>query len=109
MIDMSLIQETSLRIARSFAPEKIILFGSYANGRATEDSDVDLMVILSFEGKALDTSVSILTEIDPPFPVDIVVKKPDEAERRYREGDPLMRDAFDSGRVLYEQHGSCAV
>jgi len=32
------------RIAERFAPERVILFGSYAYGRPNDDSDVDLMV-----------------------------------------------------------------
>ena len=103
MIAMDLIRQTSQRIARGFSPEKIILFGSYAHGTPADDSDVDLMVLLPFEGKALDKTVEILTAVDPPFPVDVIVSRPGDAARRYTEGDPLVRDAMDRGIVLYEQ------
>lgn len=45
------IQAFAERIARNFHPERIILFGSYAWGKPTPDSDVDLLVVLSFQGK----------------------------------------------------------
>src|SRR5947209_7973017 len=37
-------------IIREFHPQKIVLFGSYAYGQPTPDSDVDLLVILPFRG-----------------------------------------------------------
>lgn len=41
-----LIQEIKNRIVSGVHPEKIILFGSYAYGTPTKDSDVDLLVIM---------------------------------------------------------------
>jgi uncharacterized protein len=35
------------RLVRSFQPEQIILFGSYAYGEPNEDSDIDLLVIVA--------------------------------------------------------------
>ncbi len=46
MITQSQIQSLSERIAARFNPDQIILFGSFASGQATEDSDVDLMIVL---------------------------------------------------------------
>ena len=31
-------------------PERVILFGSYARGAATVDSDVDLLVVMNYRG-----------------------------------------------------------
>ena len=50
MIEMDRIESFSNRIAQEFRPERIILFGSYAYGEPTEDSDVDLLVIMPFRG-----------------------------------------------------------
>lgn len=33
-------------IARNFSPEKIVLFGSYASGEPTPDSDLDLLIVM---------------------------------------------------------------
>lgn len=99
------IRELGNRIARDFNPEKIILFGSYAYGSPSEDSDVDLLIILDFEGKSFYKSLEILNSADPPFPVDLVAWRPEDAKRRYAQGDQLIREAFDKGVVLYERSG----
>ncbi|MCK6585539.1 MAG: hypothetical protein L6Q49_20755 [Anaerolineales bacterium] len=41
------------KVARQFKPQKIILFASYAYGNPTQDSYVDMPVIMSFKGKVL--------------------------------------------------------
>ncbi len=42
-------------------PERVILYGSYAQGRAREDSDIDLIVVSKdFEGKNLRERLEIL-------------------------------------------------
>ncbi|MCX6905091.1 MAG: nucleotidyltransferase domain-containing protein [Verrucomicrobia bacterium] len=46
-------------VAREFRPRKIILFGSYATGSATSDSDVDLVVVMPFRGSHTDQVVEI--------------------------------------------------
>ena len=103
MVSMSDIQTLADRIAAEFKPERIILFGSYAGGKPTPDSDVDMLVILLFEGKSFWKSLEILNRIDPPFSLDLLARRPDDTARRYEEGDPLVREALDNGRVLYEQ------
>ncbi len=105
MIDENIIQDFCRRIIQEFQPERIILFGSYATGRPTPDSDVDLLVILPFEGKNFYKSLEILNRTDPKFPIDLLARTPENTERPYREGDPLIREALDRGKVLYESHG----
>jgi len=104
MIEERQIAELTERIVRGFQPEKVILFGSYASGRADAGSDVDLLVVLPFEGRPFHKSLEILNHIAPEFAVDLLARRPDDTARRYAEGDPLIRDALDHGRVLYERH-----
>ncbi|MCL5104227.1 MAG: nucleotidyltransferase domain-containing protein [Armatimonadetes bacterium] len=103
MVSTSAIQELSQKIAADFDPDRIILFGSYAYGTASDESDVDLLVILPFEGKSFRKSLEILNKVDPRFPVDLIARRPDDTARRYAEGDPLIRDALDRGAVVYER------
>ncbi len=105
MVAMSSVIELSERITKEFHPDKIILFGSHAYGTPREDSDVDLLVILPFDGKPLHKSLEILDRVDPRFPIDLLARRPDDSARRYAEFDPLIRDAFDHGIVLYERNG----
>ena len=105
MIDQASIGHLSERIAQEFQPDKIILFGSYAQGTATPDSDVDLMVILPFEGRNFWKSLEMLNRLDPPFPIDLLARRPEDVTRRYAEGDPLIREVIDRGKVLYVRDG----
>jgi predicted nucleotidyltransferase len=102
---MNDIEEFSNRIASEFDPERIILFGSHARGNALEDSDVDMLVVMPFEGKWLHQALEILNRLNPRFPIDLIARRPDEVSKRYQQGDPLIREALDQGKVLYERAG----
>lgn len=106
MIPMDDIQHIVNQIAEHFNPDKIILFGSYAYGNPTEHSDVDLLVIMPFKGKSIEQSLKIRKLIGHPFMIDLVIKTPEEAQRRYEEYDPILRWAVGKGKVLYERHRS---
>ena len=90
------------QVARQFKPEKIILFGSYAYGKPTEDSDVDMLVIMPFEGKGAQKATEILLAIDPHFPIDLLVRTPEQIRTRVKLGDFFMREITQKGKVLYE-------
>lgn len=105
MVAMSQVVELSERIAREFDPERIILFGSHAYGTPAEYSDVDLLVIMPFEGSSFRKSLEISKRVRPSFYVDFAVRDPEDTKRRYEEGDPLIREALDRGKVLYERNG----
>jgi predicted nucleotidyltransferase len=104
MVDEKQIAELSERIVQEFHPERIILFGSYAYGQPRPDSDVDLLVLLPFEGKGFYKSLEILNRLSPDFSVDLLARCPEDTARRYAEGDPLIREALDRGKILYERH-----
>ncbi|HNS19151.1 MAG TPA: nucleotidyltransferase domain-containing protein [Sedimentisphaerales bacterium] len=103
MVAMNDIQAVVDRIAETFDPERVVLFGSHARGTAATDSDVDLLVILAFEGKPFWKSLEIASRVNPPFALDLLACRPDDTQRRYVQGDPLIREALDQGRVLYER------
>ena len=105
MVDQKQIDKLSERIAQEFHPERIILFGSYAYGQPGPYSDVDLLVLLPFEGTGFRKSLEILNRVDPDFSVDLLARRPDDTARRYSEGDPLIREALDRGKIMYERHG----
>jgi predicted nucleotidyltransferase len=102
MITMRQIEDVSGRIAAEFEPERILLFGSYAWGAPSPDSDVDLLVILPFEGKTVAKSVEMRLKIKPPFPVDLLVRTPEKIHERLALGDPFIRSILEKGKVLYE-------
>ena len=96
------IQDVGRRIGREFRPERVVLFGSHAAGTAGEDSDVDLLVVMPFEGKPVAKSVEIRLKINPPFPVDLLVRTPRMVRNRIEMGDHFMRNILKRGKVLYE-------
>ena len=103
MASMKQIRTLGRRIAREFHPQRIILFGSHARGTAGTDSDVDLMVIMPFEGSGFRCSLDILNRLDLRLPIDLITYRPEDVARRYAEGDPLVREALDRGKILYAE------
>jgi uncharacterized protein len=104
MVKLEEICRLSEKIVKEFQPDRVSLFGSHAYGNPGPYSDVDLLVVLPFEGRNFWKSLEILNRVDPSFPVDLLARRPDDTARRYAEGDPLIREALDHGKVLYERH-----
>ena len=104
MIKMQQIEEVGRQIGQRFNPERVILFGSYAEGKPTEDSDVDILVVMPTPGSPVDQSVEIRMTVRPPFPVDLLVRTPERVQERLRLGDPFMRRILEKGKLLYEAH-----
>lgn len=102
MIDFNQIQFLSQIIVEKVKPDRIILFGSYAYGQPTEDSDIDLLVILPFEEMPVQQAISIRQKIKSPFPLDLLVRTPEQIQQRLEMGDFFIQDIVKKGRVLYE-------
>ena len=90
------------RIVRKFKPEQVILFGSHARGEAGPDSDVDLLVVMDFEGTARDKRVEIRLALhDFSSPLDIIVARPEEFAWRKEIVGTIEWPASREGKVLY--------
>ena len=103
MVKLQEIREYASRIVEEFSPERIVLFGSYAEGTATEDSDVDLLVVMGHDGRNVDQSLEIDRRLDRTFPLDLLVRKPAEVKRRLALRDVFLSAIFAEGEVLYER------
>ncbi|MHC4695225.1 MAG: nucleotidyltransferase domain-containing protein [Planctomycetota bacterium] len=103
MVTMSEIEELGQRIGREFHADRVVLFGSYARGVATDDSDVDLLVVArtSLPPRKRYGAVRRLVA-DYPAAFDIIVKTPDEYARSRSVVNTIVYFAEKSGRVLYE-------
>jgi predicted nucleotidyltransferase len=106
MVAMNEIEEFGRRIGVEFGAEKVVLFGSYAHGVVTEDSDVDLLVVVPFEGKSVSKSVEIRMKIRPKFPVDLLVRSPAMIRKRLEMGDGFIKSILEEGKVVYEANRS---
>lgn len=102
-----LLREVTKRIVEAFDPEKIILFGSHAYGTPTPDSDVDLLIIMESDERPAKRSMRVSKVLQPrPFPMDILVRTPQEVARRLSLGDYFFIEIMKRGKVLYERdHG----
>lgn len=105
MVQRSDIIEYAKEVARQFQPERIILFGSYAEGKATADSDVDLFVEMDHTHSSLQQALAIRKAIKRTFPLDLVVKTPREIRKRLQQNDFFLKAIMDNGQVIYERAG----
>lgn len=99
-IPTRVIRRFAKQVAERFRPDKIILFGSYAYGTPHEDSDVDILVVMPCRNE-LDQACRISICIEPPFPLDIIVRTPKRLAWRLKEGDWFLREIASQGKVLY--------
>ena len=72
------------RLVERYAPEKVILLGSLARGEARWDSDADVLVVMPFEGRHLAKIREMRRLCPVRFPLDLLVRRPEEIGLRYR-------------------------
>jgi predicted nucleotidyltransferase len=101
-VPMHVIRRFARHVADRFEPEKIILFGSHAYGKPHADSDVDILVVMPARSE-LQQAARISISIDPPFPLDIIVRTPKKLHWRVQEGDSFLGEILTKGKVLYEK------
>jgi predicted nucleotidyltransferase len=103
-IDDSLMKEIIQRILKVAQPEKIILFGSYARGEATENSDIDILIIQDSNLPRYKRSTPIRLALRGLFPSkDILVYTPEEVEEWRSASTSFIASVLREGKVLYER------
>jgi predicted nucleotidyltransferase len=103
MIDADKINEVVTRIATKFNPDKIILFGSYANGTPNEDSDLDLLIIKDTDLPKHKRSFEIQKSlIGSMIPMDILVYTSKEFDSEKSNKYSFLNSAMKTSIVLYE-------
>lgn len=100
------IKDLCRQIVENFHPEKVILFGSYAYGKPNEDSDVDLLVIMPFEGRGVEQAIKIRKKIYPKMPLDLLARTPAQLTEVLNSGDFFFMEIIEKGRVLYESENA---
>ena len=103
MLTAGLLTQIVQRLVESLHPEQIILFGSHAYGEPNEDSDVDLLVIMSHKGRNVDQALTIRKRINRSFPLDLIVKTPVETRQRLKMKDSFITTILEDGKVLYDK------
>jgi predicted nucleotidyltransferase len=101
MVPADAIIDYANAVAAKVSPTKVILFGSYAHGSASDDSDVDLLIVMDFRGRAEREAARIRTALSASFPLDLLVRRQSEIDRRIACNDFFLKDVMEKGLVLY--------
>ena len=105
MISKEHIQDITTKIINSVHPEKIILFGSYAWGEPTKDSDLDLFIIMKSNVRPIKRAATIRKACrDGYVPMDLIVRTPDEVQKRLDMGDPFIKRILNEGKMVYARN-----
>jgi len=93
-------------------PYKIILFGSYGTDKQSDESDIDLVVVLDKDflpedyNQKLDMKVEVrncIQEQSFTKPIDLVVYTKKEYEELEILGTSFIKEIIQTGKVLYEK------
>jgi len=96
------LDEIQERLIASYAPDRIILFGSRAAGTSTDVSDYDLLILKDTSDRPIDRRVEVEKILqDRAVPLDILVYTPQEMNYLYSIGSPFIEEVIETGRVLY--------
>jgi len=90
-------------IKKEYDPEKILLFGSLANGKIHAWSDIDLLIVKSTEKRPIERCLEICNLTHPKVGIDLFVYTPAEYKSLLEEKFSLLMKILREGKVLYEK------
>lgn len=99
-----IIQDILEKLLTGYAPQKVILFGSYAYGNPQPDSDIDLLIIKETSERFIDRWVTVRRLLSDPkrtVPLETLVLTPQEVSKRLAIGDQFLAEIIEKGEVLY--------
>jgi predicted nucleotidyltransferase len=104
MIAQEQIESVVQVIVEGYEPMKIILFGSYAYGHPTKDSDLDLLIIKDGEASGIQRNRRVRNILkDFSIPIDVIVKSSQEFDMLKDVIGTVIYPANKYGKVVYEQ------
>ncbi len=104
MITEQVVKAMTDKIVNTFAPDKIIVFGSWARREADEHSDVDFLVIMPYSGSKRDAQVSIRRALKGfGVPKDVIVATEQEVKEKEKLNAYIYGSALREGRIVYER------
>ncbi len=104
MIDRTDIEQVAREIGEAAKAERVVLFGSYANGRMTAASDVDLLVVAASELPRHKRSRELYRLVRRHrFAVDIIVYTPNEVLQGCQPPVSFISQALREGETVYER------
>ena len=106
MEDIDIMDRTkaiSERLKKEYHAEQVILFGSYARGEATKDSDVDILVIAPTSERFFERMAKVLElvrDLYDGLALSPIVLRPEELSERLRIGDQFLQEILEEGIAL---------
>jgi predicted nucleotidyltransferase len=97
------LQKISERLKKEYHTEKVVLFGSYATGEYTPDSDVDILVIAPTTERFFKRTASVkrlIRDLRNGLPIAPIVLTPEEVEKRKKLGDQFIIETLEKGLTL---------
>jgi predicted nucleotidyltransferase len=92
------------RLKQDYEPEQIILFGSYAYGKPTDESDLDLLIVKDTDEPLLARWVRVrklVSDLRKGIAFSPIIITPSELEKRLGKGDPFFEEILLRGKKLY--------
>lgn len=103
ILETDILNEITRRLVEAFTPEKVFLFGSYAYGKPTRDSDIDLLVVVKNSDqpsyRRARKAYAALRGIT--IPTDVIVMTRDEFHRKSNVRSSLVSQTIRQGKLLY--------
>ena len=98
MTTKEIVLDVVSKIKNQFKPQKIILFGSYAWGNPTEDSDIDLFIIMESSLRRDKRALQVQKMFSQrTFPLDIIVYTPEEVKQSLERRNPFIKEIMSQG------------
>jgi uncharacterized protein len=102
--DEEILREVVQKIVAGYSPQKIILFGSLANGEPDENSDIDLLIVKDTTKRPIERWMELkrlLRDRNRRMSVSPLVYTPKEIEERLAVKDYFIQEVLEKGEVLY--------
>jgi len=107
MTSVKAVENITNEIARKYKPEKIIIYGSFANGKAKKNSDLDLLIIKKTKKERTKRHLELDGLIlNREIPLDILVYTPGELKKKLLAGNTFFKEIVNNGKIVYGEKQS---
>ncbi|MBM4066199.1 MAG: nucleotidyltransferase domain-containing protein [Planctomycetes bacterium] len=90
-------------IKKDYAPDRIILFGSLAEGKVHEWSDIDILIVKRTSKRHIERCLEVCKLIKPKIGIDLFIYTPEEYETFINERFSFLANILKMGKILYEK------